>query len=480
VVSLSRRSADVIQYGTAEIALPTLNYVHAMALYGSLAPLENYGDQVVNGLIHQRNQDVLALMSQIYNGYIEGKGGYVEKAMATKSEKALRALGRPITPYVMPMPGNSENFRMDLYGAMNFNQLAAWRAIAVHLDKLSNRLTEGAPFISVSAKYEVPVPIGTLAPLGLERGDPHVSEMMATSVEIEGKFTVQFTGEETIWLPEHEEKTKIAKEGKFKIPWSKGQKIGGEGGIEFKRSVKDPEDWEVTIKAGPGDLEFASMGELEFDKKGRAKISIQALPEIWSEAQWSPENAAFEGGLKLETGAMFEILEQIPNETLREFCKKYIKAKLPKEISVHAGLLGLTDKTMLAILTNAPGFFDTRDPEELAKDTPWNALWLDEQAHLETLGWNQCNWDLKSFADAKFPESMEKDWNELEPDEQIAILHLGFRDADKYHEAIKGARTCQRGWAEAIAKRGCKPTEREKGEDKTGEGKNEQGKTEGE
>jgi hypothetical protein len=22
------------------------------------------------------------------------------------------------------------------------------------------------------------------------------------------------------------------------------------------------------------------------------------------------------------------------------------------------------------------------DPEELAKDTPWNALWLDEQVHL--------------------------------------------------------------------------------------------------
>lgn len=127
----------------------------------------------------------------------------------------------------------------------------------------------------------------------------------------------------------------------------------------------------------------------------------------------------------------------------------------------------MTDKTILAIVSNAPGFFDVRGTEELVKDTPWNALWLDEQVHLERLGWNQCTWDLKSYAGVKLPESMEKDWNELEPQQKIAILRLGFRDADDYHEAIEGERGKERGWAAAIAKPQCKSpkTEGEKGGD---------------
>jgi hypothetical protein len=62
--------------------------------------------------------------------------------------------------------------------------------------------------------------------------------------------------------------------------------------------------------------------------------------------------------------------------------------------------------------------------------------------------------------------------------QQIAILHLGFHDAEDYHEAIEKARGKEKGWADAIAKRGCAPPEEGESEGKGGadEGK----KTEGE
>jgi hypothetical protein len=432
--------------------LPTLPQLAWLGLHGGSGRLEDYGnEESVNERIHERNKLVCQRMSYLYNGYIGGnKTGYIGRVKKTKNEKELRALGPPWAPYVMPPPAQSQSTSqsepssrlMDLYSSYNFNQLGAWKAIAEQLDKFANRMSEGAPYISLRAKYEV----GEEAAKGLSglaKGFTKIGEPLPLSVEIEGRLTFQFTDDEIRTLAGDEEKAKIAMEGEFKdYPV----------GIEYKRNVEKPEEWEVTIKAG--------VFELEANKDGTRKIAIQALPEVWAESQYDPNQAAFEGGLKIETKAILHILKKIPlqNKTLLDFLAKYEKKIVPKEVSVRAGIAGMKQRTVLALITNAPGFFEMRDLDELVR-LQWNALTLDEQTHLTNLDWDQCSWDLKSYADAELPKSMEEEWNKFSPQQQISTLHLGFYDGDDYHTRIQKSRTRDGGWKAAIEKTQCTPKE---------------------
>jgi len=235
-------------------------------------------------------------------------------------------------------------------------------------------------------------------------------------------------------------------------------------GLEYKRNLEKPDEWEVTIKTGPL--------ELEANKEGNRKIAIEVFPAIWSESQFNPNKATFEGGLKIETEAIVKILEKIPvkNKHLREFFEKHGKKIIPKEISIHAGMVGLKQSTVLALVTNAPGFFDRRDLGELVEQQ-WNALDLDERVHLTQLGWDQCAWDLKSYSDAELPKTMEEEWNEFTAEEQIATVHLGFNDDEDYHTRIQAFRSKKKktGWKEAIQKLQCATKEGEGNEAAAGE-----------
>jgi len=443
--------------------LPTLEQLAWLGMHGGSGRLEDYGDEEpVNERRHERNKLVCQRMSYIYNGYIGGgkdeKGeitGYIGRVKRTKNEKELRALGPPWAPYVMPAPAESKTTSqsqatsrlIDLYSSYNFNQLGAWEAVAEQLDKFGNRMSEGAPFISLRAKYEIGGEEGAAKGLsGLAKGLTKIDEPLPVSVEVEGRLTFQFTNDEIRTLTGLEEKAKVEVEGDFKeYPV----------GLEYKRNLEKPDEWEVTIKAG--------VFEVEANKDGTRKISIEALPEVWSEAQYDPENAVFEGGLKIETKAILHILKKIPlkNKTLLDFFGKYGNKIVPAEVSVHAGLAGLKQRTVLAVITNAPGFFEMRPLDELVR-LQWNALTLDEQTHLANLGWDLCTWDLKSYADAELPKSMEEEWGEFSAQEQISTLHLGFYDADDYHKRIQASRTKETGWKAAIEKMQCEPKEGEK------------------
>lgn len=422
--------------------LPTLGQLAWIGMHGGSGRLQDYGtNQEINDRIHARNLKVCRRISFLYNGYI---AGYIARVKQTRSEKELRKLGPPWAPYMMPTPGNATYQQVvDIFSAYDPHQLDAWKAICLHLDKLAGRKSEGFPYISLKAKYEIGGKEegveGEEALKKLAEGSK-VGEPLPVSVEVEGSLTIQLTDDDIRVLTGREAKGKVSLEGEFKSKSGK-YKLG----LEYKRNLKKPEEWEVTIKTGPL--------ELEANKDGTRKIALEALPEVWAESEFNPDEATFEGGLKIETGAMLEILEKLPvkNKSLQEFIEKYGKKVLPKEISVHAGMVGLREQTVLAVITNAPGFFDRRDLDELV-ELQWNALDLDEQIHLAQLGWNHCIWDLKSYKDAELPKTMEESWGDFTPEQQIALIHLGFYDVEDYHERIEHTRTAGTGWKDAIQK----------------------------
>lgn len=442
---------DAINSHAGQVAvvylLPTANLLETIGFHGGSGRLEDYGNQEsANKRIHERNKVVCQRISWLYNRYVNG---YVSDVRKTNNEKELRALGPPWAPFVMPTPSMPDPVDMhrllDLYSSYHFDQLKAWSAIAEHLDKFANRLSEGLPFISLKAKYEIEAEKDAVK--GLQQGIQKLDGALPVSVEVEGSLTFQFSDDQIRTLAGIEEKGKISAEGKIKQY---------NVGLEYKRNLKKPEEWEVTIKTGPL--------ELEANKDGTRKISLEALPEVWAESQFNPKEATFEGGMKIETGAILEILEKIPlkNKALKEFLEKHSKMAVPKEVSIHAGFVGLRQRTALALVSNAPGFFDRRELDDLIT-LKWNGLYLDEQAHLKQLGWDQCSWDLKSYAEAELPETMEKEWDELTAQQQIAILHLGFYDAEDYQKRVKASRSVGGGWHGAIKKRqeACKEGEQD-------------------
>ena len=57
------------------------------------------------------------------------------------------------------------------------------------------------------------------------------------------------------------------------------------------------------------------------------------------------------------------------------------------------------------------------------EELSWADLSIKEKEHWTLLGWRQDKWDGN-----KAPSSADKDWNELNPQEQIAAMNLGFSE----------------------------------------------------
>jgi hypothetical protein len=427
--------------------LPTLRELQTIAFHGGSGRLEDYGNEPeVNERIHARNLLVCANIAAVYNSYIRG---YVAEVRKKNNEKELRHIeylgkkGAPWTPYIMPAPANATPHQLlQIYSAYEVDQISAWKAIALRLDKFSHRMSEGYPFISFKAKYDVGVELkgaqGAL--IRAASGATSLSEPIPNSIEIEGSFSLQPTDDDLRTIRGHEEKLKASLEvetkGKTKFA------------VEYKRSLNKPGETETTIKTGPL--------ELEADTEGKVKAAWEVFPEIWTEAEVNPLNATFEGGLKIETKAMLEAIEKIPfkNHRVHQFFEKYGEKILPKEINVHIGFVGARQETLLAITSNAPGFFERRDLSELI-EARWNELDLDEQIHLAQLGWTQCSWDLKAYAGSEVPKTMEEAWERFTPQEQVALIHLGFNGAEQYHELIEKSLHKKSGWKEAVEKFQC-------------------------
>ncbi len=95
---------------------------------------------------------------------------------------------------------------------------------------------------------------------------------------------------------------------------------------------------------------------------------------------------------------------------------------------------------MLAVVSNAPGFFERRNLDELFHPkTQWNDLTLVEQRNLIILGWHADAWDGKydERNASKRPESVTKNRAQLSDAEKVAIVHLGFFAYEDYKEEVR-------------------------------------------
>ncbi len=102
--------------------------------------------------------------------------------------------------------------------------------------------------------------------------------------------------------------------------------------------------------------------------------------------------------------------------------------------------MGTREETILAVLSQAPGFFERRSLNELfAPETHWADLTLDEQNALVALGWYAAVWDGKYHQEykAKLPDSAHAGRQDLSDTEKVAIVHLGFHAYEDYGKLFK-------------------------------------------
>lgn len=104
---------------------------------------------------------------------------------------------------------------------------------------------------------------------------------------------------------------------------------------------------------------------------------------------------------------------------------------------------GLRPDTVMAVVSNAQGFFERRPISELLSNkTMWNDLNYKEHLKLKDLGFTMAFCDDKHNHPLKdFHASATTAYNELGPRQQVAIVHLGFNSTTWPGEIKKVAST---------------------------------------
>jgi hypothetical protein len=244
----------------------------------------------------------------------------------------------------------------------------------------------------------------------------------------------------------------------------------------------------LTVKIGEAEelaLKFAETFEFEVSTAGNMKLTLRPFPDAPLEVE--TEANAFEGemmaGFKISGELVAKRLEKwaedfhhqlhdpaylASNPGVKRFLVKYggsasAAAKAAAfllaqfELEVEVGYVGASEESILAVVSLAPGFFERRSIQDLfCPETLWNELTLDEQVSLGRLGWNSLSWDMKYVRGDLIPKSADKSPYDLNSEEKIGIVHLGFRRYAEYATAVRHARH-QYGGAEESESGGEEP-----------------------
>jgi len=399
---------------------PTARQLALLGLLGGTGRLEDYGhDGDVNRSVHGRNLAVCHSIKLAYDGYVQQ---YVQKVQKTASEDELRKLGPPRPPYEMPTPAGATDRQMDdIFDALNTNEFDAWLAIAHQLDHFANRLSQGYPFLRIKPKFVATPKVVNKIKNFLRPGLPDISEKTPAEVEFEMNIDIQYLGDGQYQVIT---KGDALIKGKVKLDSvvKKVTKTGVPVEISFKQSLGNPEKKVTSVKIG--------KYQIEVDTLGKSKLSVEAVPGVWLDSELNAESGVFGSGVSLKGKDLAKAMKG-----KSEFLDRWAGYIEGFELQVQIGLVGTREETILAVTSNAPGFFERRSLKELfSPDTQWDDLTLDEQQSLVALGWYGAVWDAKyhvQFKD-KLPASLTKDRAALSDDEKVAIVHLGFYAYEDY------------------------------------------------
>ena len=406
---------------------PSAGQLVQLGLLGGTGRLEDYGqDQAVNQSIHKRNLAVCNSIRVAYDAYLNQ---YVRDVEKTTSEDELRKLGPPRTPYEMPTPaGSTEDQMIDIFHAYHTNELAAWHAIAIHLDRFANRLSQGYPFLRIKPKFVAKPKEVNKVKNYLRPGLPDISEKMPVEVEFEMNIDIQLVDGEF----EVVTKGDVLIKGKVKLD-DAVKKVTGKGvpvEVAFKQSGGNPDKLVASVRVG--------KFQIEIDTVGKTKLALEVSPGIWVDAEENIHTGVFGAGLTLK-GKDFMGANFAAKMKTNAYLGKWAKYIENMEMQVQIGFVGTEEETILAVLSLAPGFFERRKLEELfSRNIQWVDLTLDEHNALVALGWFAAIWDGKFFKENedKLPESVDKTRDELTAAERIAIVHLGFCAYEDYKKVF--------------------------------------------
>jgi hypothetical protein len=211
-------------------------------------------------------------------------------------------------------------------------------------------------------------------------------------------------------------------------------------GFQFEAGVKtslsEPGKQTAILKVGNFNFEVANTG--------KSKFGMMAYPGIWAESEVNPRAGEMLGGINFKGGDFIQGL--FKNKDFDRWTKEnpkaseWIEQMRYFELYFGIGFTGTREETILAIVSNAPGFFQRREPVQLfAPNILWNKLSHIEQVNLVTLGWDRESWDYKYYKQGwdKRPESTKKFFNNLSAEEKVAIVHLGFHAYEDYKKLLE-------------------------------------------
>ena len=403
---------------------PTGQQLAALGLEGGTGRLEDYGsDDEVNRSVHQRNLAVCSNIKVAYDGYVNS---YIAKVEKTHNEGELRRLGPPQSPFELPTPAGATTTQMiEIFNALNTSEFKAWLAIAHHLDRFANRLSQGYPFLRIKPKFVArPKTINKIKNY-LRPGLPDISETIPIEVEFELNIDIQVVDGQFEVITRGD--AIITGKAKLDSVVKRITKSGIPVEITYKQSLGNPEKRTVSVKV--------SKFQIEVDTVGKSKLSLQVQPGLWVDSEMNSSAGIFGGGITLKGK---ELAPRMRGKTA--FLDKWADRIENFEVQVQIGLVGTREETILAVVSSAPGFFQQRSLTELFDPgTQWVDLALDEQHSLVALGWYAAVWDGKYHVEYKdkLPASVNESRLDLSATEKVAIVHLGFYAYEDYKKLFK-------------------------------------------
>jgi hypothetical protein len=317
------------------------------------------------------------------------------------TESQIRELGPPPNGFRFPLPVGlrpGSHRSLELLEAGQVPVIEAWKAVVARLNEIDNVHGEGESWLRVSVECQYSDPDG--------QGN---------------EFTRPFVGDQdTITITRN-----------FDIGTEGLRRSGEEQRVQFRG---------YQLRGGPGGTHGVGETTTIDRETGRASREYGAEstgPGAGAEIGWSEHTARFEvgdveAGLSDDGRMKFGYEGHVVSHDLNTGNNSIDLAsfEIPWLGSINVQWCWRMNslETLERIMSNGPGFFETRPTTQLlARATQWNDLSLDEQLRLAALGWDQARWDRRHLLPlSQFPRACRVAARDLSAVERGAAIHSWF------------------------------------------------------